>query len=577
LKIDKRKQPFGNLPSPTKKANTKEPNDNKTTTVWETDSLVDIENWKNKTSKVRSDFISVSFLELAGIQGFLETDTIELLLRDDTKPVFNKLDELKKNFDDSIVSGSDPIYNGLLLQGPPGIGKSTITLAWLEKLLLECDLLRALRWVWIHFSRGRLPKIVYMSKKSGSTEIEIQSSHVAWNVLTTLLNADATQDELPFWYYLAKEREHPHIIVIDGVLQTDDDQKVIIETLLTCHLKKRFIVMVTSIGFTRMLPEDLDASRIYVQNMKPWTLEQYTLACQDADFFDNVKAYLGYDTNSSTAIGDNIENHNKLLIEKKFYFAGSSARWMFSMHADKVKHHIDELVKRISNLDSLKNFLTGQNNSLVPHHLTITKSDGTRDFTSPYVLTCITNNLLNLAPDFKTNYELARFFGDGGLNGVLFEEDFISQCKKGTVELCYEPIHPDNCIKPYYKIQDISCQIRRGSDQCRLKCGATKNVNHEDKTVVVTSLHLLDKISEEQLSNLVQSIVERDCNLNQEFAEIVTSIMTGNWIKPESRNQGGFDLSRLETRIENTGDTKYYIHFYQATIAKEHFSKITYA
>jgi hypothetical protein len=141
-------------------------------------------------------------------------------------------------------------------------------------------------------------------------------------------------------------------------------------------------------------------------------------------------------------------------------------------------------------------------------------------------------------------FNIAKMYKNAALNGWLFEEYFISECRSRAINLDYEP--------QFIKRTPIKI---------------------EQKTVVTSSFKIIKDARiydndqrEEKLTNLVNSIIS-----DNSLVEIINKVVAGNWIEPDYKNQGGFDLSMLERSTASSEDSPCYnVHFYQLTIAKSH-------
>jgi len=153
------------------------------------------------------------------------------------------------------------------------------------------------------------------------------------------------------------------------------------------------------------------------ENVKPfvmpsWTLEDYEIAISNEEFFESVKYSFP------------IDSQNPLM--QKYFYAGSSARWMFSMIIDDIISSAKLHMSSISNIDLLICGFSGNRSDIAVNHLMFTDSKSESGFiVSEYVF-------LELAKKFSrefiyqaTNSELAK--KNPAFDRWIMEADFIMQ------------------------------------------------------------------------------------------------------------------------------------------------------
>ena len=223
-----------------------------------------------------------------------------------------------------------------LIYGQPGTGKSSAT------LYTAVQMVREQGWtvLWAHVSSGSLHCLHL--KSDGYME----KACISVSKFEDLLNG------------FARDSTHS-MTIVDGL--TKDDEYRLASTAM--HWVKgdretRRLIIVSSQGKYRRLngqrrSENLE--RIFIQ--WSWTEEEYEAAMRDADFAESVKDFM--DAPPEYALETDPP------WKAKHYFAGGSARFMFSMTTEEVIEAIEDAVEELIISVSNGTFDMGSVNGLV--------------------------------------------------------------------------------------------------------------------------------------------------------------------------------------------------------------------
>jgi hypothetical protein len=238
----------------------------------------------------------------------------------------------------------------------------------------------------------------------------------------------------------------------------------------------------------------------------PWSLQQYLAAYADTDFQKSVKDYLD--------IGSGSSDMNP--IHKKYYYAGSSARWMFAMTLDQVQRAVLFYVDRIGNFSEFIRGASGINSAESRSHLLLRNKsvDGiAHEFiVSKYVTSLVLDR--GAADVYNVCYRLASDQDNPSFMGWIVEFDFISQ------------------LKACAQLSPASMTLKQHGG-----CNVTWPV---------------------------QRVVAFD-------PDNISEIPLNTWLKPIKWNQEGFDLACV-VREEDEGET--YLRYVQVTHGQAHKANI---
>ncbi|CAK4378272.1 unnamed protein product [Aphanomyces euteiches] len=344
-------------------------------------------------------FFMVHGLDIAGL---CNQDT-------STKMIYRREDTMK------LMGALDSMENGIRIFGPPGIGKSITTWLW------ACNQVKKGKSVlWIHVSCDTRHHIIRPSPRGSFSLVPY--------------------DSLQFIGFAEDD-----IVVIDGVSNAVDHIALKKEVFSFDVNPNRQAICVASLTFSKTSPEDLERLKISSFEAVAWSLEEYYEATENEEFFQRVQPYL--------CDGDD----KKEQIDKKYYFAGCSARWMFGKDVSAVVDNIEKAFKRCGNVVDLLKGVVGHENPVVVNHLSCDQgSYGRRFFTSQYVARLAVERGGNEV--IRLRYGVANGLENGSFAGWIVELDFIQQIKdaKGSD---LEVFRQDNSIQNIevssYKVCDM--------------------------------------------------------------------------------------------------------------------------
>ena len=384
----------------------------------------------------------------------------------------------------------------LHIEGPPGTGKSTIAWVW------ACFTAQSANVVWVHRdadggSRISLVGAGYIVYFDVHADLE--------HFLARILHACAL---------LARA----NIIIVDGI--TNKRKDLFGDTVRWANASPhRRAVLVTSaqIVFPGQFKADYNISTF---SMPSWTFDQYRKACENDTFYNAVKWRLGWVEAKKRLDPTQDENDYKNeLLGDKFFQAGFSARWMFSLSSSQLTKVILDYVDKVESYDQLAAGLTGTRATAAIGHL-VAKDEHRNHF---LVSRAVTRAVVDKceAKAITMAARLSKKYGNGAFDGWVFEFDFLM-----NLRLAAEPT---------------------GSQSVTLTVGEHALVTSEEWKVdrQATVYHAAD------LEGLD----------NADFAP-------HSWYIPQKVNQGGFDVVMV------TGPNS--LRFVQLTVASHHSQKLKY-
>ena len=207
----------------------------------------------------------------------------------------------------NLISNLNKIMNGIKIDGPPGVGKSTTVWLWVCNQVKYNNKVESV--LWVHLD-SRV-KIVHIRK-------------------TGFFKVFPKKDNYSDYIFKASD----DIVVIDGVthanLSFESDMIAGFE-----KNKRRKMVSVSSMS-TLTNPDHYSQIGISFFTAMPWSLDEYYEATKDDLFYEKVKSKLLIDGSDDTG-----EISRTTLVEQKYYYAGCSARWMFQKNIDEVRFDIN--------------------------------------------------------------------------------------------------------------------------------------------------------------------------------------------------------------------------------------------
>jgi hypothetical protein len=434
-------------------------------------------------------FESVGGFDIARLEYEVGQATKLLYFREEAGELWDALDNLlSKPFEVAALN----------VEGSPGVGKSCEVWAWISSQYSKHCWKQALQnyrtfALWIGLLPGSLPARVVMF-----TEGFLYWSNMMPCDIESLLKSDIA----------------PRFIILDGwqslldpvsaslrgyaFLKRDDDP--------SCQT-----ITVTSMSVKRN-PTIENIVKIAVREVGPWSLEQYRAACSHSPFFDSIKCKLSDGVGAAT---------NEELIERKFHYAGGSARWMFSVTQKELVDIIAVHIARVPNVHSLFSGVVGENSAGSINHLMCRYKEGStyRVFmTSKFVASQLMSQCESSV--YKVVYALASHQANPAFLGWIVEIDLISQMRQ--------------------------CSIQRKKFEF---------------------VHVHGTADSDRNTWSVPQIVDFDPDSNFNASDMTQ----GSWLKPVKWNQEAYDLVGL---FRDSQDTNFYLRFVQITNADEHTANL---
>ena len=441
-----------------------------------------------------NSFVSISYLKLAGIGK--DDEIHKLFIRECAMEAYKYLCTNEQGF---------------IIHGPPGTGKSIITWFW----VLQQVKFHQKTVIWIHVSNNE--------------HICLKLSQKEFFITQTILINNQILDLIRF-----SIPGQINIIVLDGVACNNNFQSEFVTTLNNWRnyyngkgIQTVQTVLVSSLSFKVC---ESDQYQIQPFLMYPWIFEEYKSACENEEFFKSIKNFMENET------------YNEEMLNNKFYFAGASARWMFSTKTTEVISLINNYIDRLDLNEKLLNFNMGDKNPMILNHLIMQFPYKVnqqyfvpkRFFVSEFA--CKTIILRGNASLLNSSYLIAKDLKNKSFLGWLFEIDVIKQLQTNQNILINEKSAPDS------------------TNQHQL---------------VVNNMSGLIDVSPNMINNDLEKM------------------LSGIWCRPAAFNQTGFDLYRLvEISSQPTNQTakskktnklikkRFLLDCYQITIAQKHSLKV---
>ena len=322
-------------------------------------------------------------LDRAGLSSIAEKS---LFFREEAALLWDKLDDFKSNN-----------MRGLDVQGCPGVGKSCEVWAWLGCASLRCRDKDKNFALWVHLF-PELPALCTIFKKD----------HMLWT--------DNFEASMVKTLMVSAEFD---MIVLDGVRVDQRDAEIRSRAFSSRVLK---IITVKSMAGKRYFESD-EMNRISPFETYPWAKIQYERAVAFPDFLASVRPFLDSGGNTDLSLDE--------LVERKFYYAGGSARWMFMRS---IKEVVEEIERKIFGIRDVEGFFlnrVGVTNQDYSNHLMVRYKSG-NTFANFLISKYVASLLLEKceASVFRIAYSLASRNENPSFTAWVVEFDFISQMRR---------------------------------------------------------------------------------------------------------------------------------------------------
>ncbi|KAG9410024.1 hypothetical protein AC1031_018056 [Aphanomyces cochlioides] len=334
-----------------------------------------------------------------------EKKEILMYCREDTMRLKDKLDEV------NALDALDNSYEdcrGVLIKGPPGVGKSITTWFWVCKQAASGKSV-----LWISVAIDSDPRLFRLTQESTHAIIFTDLDDISPYIIK------ATDD----------------IVVIDGVTKKERHVQLENKVFNVQVVGKRYAISVASMSVKRN-DETHDQARVQKFTASPWSWEEYCEATNNSDFWSSIRPYL---ENQELCNQDDEEHkyddedHKYDLVDQKYYYAGCSARWMFDYNVPQLIETIDTHFAQVGDVAAFFKALMGEESSIALNHLACEQYQGKRFFTSKYIAILALDKAGNVL--VREAYEIAKALNNPSMVGWIVEMDFIQQIKnsKGDV------------------------------------------------------------------------------------------------------------------------------------------------
>lgn len=242
-------------------------------------------------------------------------------------------------------------------------------------------------------------------------------------------------DKLKAVLYYATE----DIVVVDGLIGNDEKHRQLTRKLV--RNETAFHIQVASLAFNRAKSQILKAMtdfKVKVIKMYPWSLDEYKRACQNREFYDTVAPFLC--DNDPEATSDQ-------LIERKFFYAGVCARWMFATSTSHVIEYINEMIENVYDVTVHKDHLYyGDKLSIKTNGLVVKYADSHLFYASEYIALTLAVNCSSEILEIL--YNKASNLRNRKLVDWIFKMNVIWSChEKGSLDLFRSDGHEPFSIK----------------------------------------------------------------------------------------------------------------------------------
>ena len=271
-------------------------------------------------------FLLTQHMETAGLN-----DVHMLFMRDKAIDMWNQLEWLKSNT--TRIS--------CIIQGSPGMGKSSVAWAWACNCACKKEKL-----LWLHLDTGYCKMVVLNGPA-------IQSHTFFDNEKFTDLVSLAIDTSIS---------DNNTIIIVDGIGKNNNPSLGYFYVLAD---KGWRVIFITSDSYHINLDTRLNWVRFHVYS---WTLEEYTTACEHQPFYETVKSNFEESVVSVTDEGE--KKKMKCFLEDKFFLAGHCARWFFSLDYERAIDALDYHLMRVKNCaDYVKDLIGNRSEESINHLL----------------------------------------------------------------------------------------------------------------------------------------------------------------------------------------------------------------
>jgi hypothetical protein len=295
----------------------------------------------------------------------------------------------------------------MMIQGPPGSGKSSITWAWACEQDYVC---------WIHLDE--LKGTVCWKDASDS-----------WS------KATYSNDSLSAFVDSSKSR----VLILDGIVK--EKHEILLSHAVANWLDVdvgRKLIIVCSLQYV-IKTETLKVHNYKTFQMPSWSLEEYTSAYSHVMMKHSITTEILPENevqDEDEKVKDE-KDKDKEKLQDKFFVAGGSARWMFQFTVNEVIADIEMHVSRIgSDLTLLMNGLLGERSNTSISHLFCVFNTKEAFIVSEFATRSIAEKCEAAFLIQARNSSLA--ISNPTFDGWIFEAEFIYKLRSKEITVLFE-------------------------------------------------------------------------------------------------------------------------------------------
>ena len=337
-----------------------------------------------------------TWFETSGLirAGLMQYDSRVLYTRNEVETLWDSLDAFYENDFEVLFA----------IHGAPGVGKSCNVWKWMCHKAVKEDVL------WIHLNQSAKSKCVRSTAGQ-------------------FFGCSVNPDQVCRIILESKAK----MIAVDGY--TNETSKLLVANgahFEILEAKKVVFVCSQAVSFTPA-HFGLHAGQSRSLELQPWVLDQYLRACENILF---LKSLFLWPLDTSASDEKKIIQDAKRLVNKRFYYAGASARWMFEYDLEGIKREIKYYIAKVNNYSSLMAVVTGTTDDSLNHLImNIQNKDRNNIF---FVSQCALDLCLqqwNHGTDIQYAYFLARKHKNPMFTGWVVRFDFIDQIRRLSTTL----------------------------------------------------------------------------------------------------------------------------------------------
>jgi hypothetical protein len=274
----------------------------------------------------------------------------------------------------------------IMIQGPPGSGKSSMTWVWASQLDSVC---------WIHLDE----LVATVCSRDGPEWVRYTESH------------EGVLDIVASW--------HSKFLILDGIVK-EKHAELVSRAIAKWLIEGKKLVLVCSLQYV-IKAETLQVHKVAPFEMPSWTFQEYQEAYANEDFKKSISEDIFPD-------GDNDEEK----LEDKYFVAGGSARWMFQFT---VSDAIDDIERQISRVGTdaqlLLKGLEGERSNTSISHLFCSLDK------KPFIISEFATRALaeKCESSFLTNARNSALALNPSFDGWILEAEFIYRLRAAEVKI----------------------------------------------------------------------------------------------------------------------------------------------